>query len=239
MQLTVTNLNIEHEKMLLTNVNLDLKGGDTVSICGPIGSGKTSLLRVLGLLDKPKKGGSIYIDNSVNCTSLPQPEIDVFINQYFAYVFQEFDLMEAWTTIENIALPLIARGETQEEIRKQVHYYCEQLGIADYAEKKVSILSSGTRKLVTLGRALAKEPKILIADEPVANLDPETREKVAIFLKNRAKKKNMIIIAAAHLEEIKTIFDKQYNIENDTLRLVYKRQYENQNKVTYKIQKKK
>ncbi|MDM8568144.1 ATP-binding cassette domain-containing protein [Thiotrichales bacterium HSG1] len=219
MHLKIDNVKMEHGKFSLKDINIDLTAGDTVAICGKIGSGKTSLLRVLGLLDRPKMG-HIYIDSTVNCTSLPQAEIDLLISRYFAYVFQEFDLMETWTAIENIALPLMVKGYSKEHREKQAKYYCEQLGIAKYATQQVSTLSGGTRKLVTVGRALAKKPKILIADEPIASLDPNFRKRVVRFLSRIAEEENMIIIAAAHLDEIKSNFKKQYNIEDDTLKLV-------------------
>jgi ABC-type lipoprotein export system ATPase subunit len=211
------DLQIQHDnEILLRDINIKLNEGTTVSISGKIGCGKTSLLHVLGLLAKPKIG-SIYIGDSVDCAVLPRAEIDVFINHYFAYVFQETVLMEQWTAIENISLPLIARGYTKEKREAIAREYCEKLEIKKYAEKSVLTLSSGTRRLVSIARALAKEPKILIADEPVLSLDDDTREKSAEFLADIAKEKKMIMIAATHLEAAKKHLDKWYEINGGGL----------------------
>lgn len=211
------DLQIQHnDEILLRDINITLREGTTVSISGKIGCGKTSLLHVLGLLAKPKIG-SIYIGESIDCAVLPRAEIDVFINHYFAYVFQETVLMEKWTAIENISLPLIAKGYNKKQREAKAREYCERLGIKEYAEQNVLILSSGTRRLVSIARALAKEPKILIADEPVLSLDDDTRKKSAKILADIAKEKKMIIIAATHLETAKEHLAQWYEIKEGRL----------------------
>ena len=223
LEFKVKNLCIQQDNtIILENINLTIKEGLTVSISGEIGSGKTSLLYVLGLLAKPS-AGHIYIGSSVDCVSLPRTELDEFINRYFAYVFHEPKLMIQWSAVDNISLPLIAKGYTKAEAQEKAQEYCKLVGIEiEKATKKtVSTLSIGTRKLVTVARALAKEPKILIADEPVANLDEETRKKTANLLIEQAKQKNMIIIAATHLKEAKELFKEQYIIKDKHLRNVH------------------
>lgn len=215
----IENLCIQQDNItILENINLTISEGSTVSISGEIGSGKTSLLYVLGLLAKPS-AGHIYIGSSVDCVSLPRGELDEFINHYFAYVFHEPKLMMQWSAIDNISLPLIAKGYTKAKAQKKAQKYCKLVGIEiEKATKKtVSTLSIGTRKLVTVARALAKEPKILIADEPVANLDEKTRKRTANLLIKQAEQKNMIIIAATHLRTAKELFDEQYIIKDKYL----------------------
>jgi ABC-type lipoprotein export system ATPase subunit len=207
---------------ILNNAELSCKAGDTVSISGEVGSGKTSLLYILGLLTPPTSG-QIYISGSENsqidCLSLPLAEKHEFIKDYFAYLFHEPRLMPQWNIFDNISLPLIAKGYTKQERQSEIEKYCALLGINKFYDdtKTVSELSTGQRKLISIARALVQKPKILIADEPVANLDEDTQIKTAKILETQAKKNKMIIIAATHLSTAKKQFKKRYKIINKKL----------------------
>jgi ABC-type lipoprotein export system ATPase subunit len=215
--LRAENLHLQYgETTLLREVNLTLKKGKIISISSEIGLGKTSLLRVLGLLSKPS-AGQLYIKHSIDCVPLPRAELDEFIKHYFAYVFQTPKLMMQWTALENISLPLIAMGYTKAEREQKAHEYYSAVGLKEKdANKPVSILSVGTKKLVGIARALAKEPMILIADEPTANLDPNTRERIIELFRRKAEEKNMAIIVATHVDT-KTAFSEQYVIQDERL----------------------
>jgi len=203
--------------ILLKNVNLTLKPGDAISISGNIGLGKTSLIRILGLLAKPQDG-NLYIKspkNIIDTTLLPRGELDEFIKYYFAYIFQSPELMMKWTVTENISLPLMARGNSKKESKEIAEEFCYILGILKYANVPISTLSTGCRKLVDIAKAMAKEPAILIADEPTENLDPKTRDKVIKYLIEQQS--DGILIIATHLKTTESMFKKRYVIEEKRL----------------------
>ncbi|MDM8566559.1 ATP-binding cassette domain-containing protein [Candidatus Halobeggiatoa sp. HSG11] len=246
--LQIKNLYIKCDgNELLNEVNFTCKSGDSVSISGGIGSGKSSLLNVLGLLAKPESGeiylhdDSIdnktkhhlslknteqnkisqynnYISHKTDYLSLPRAEQDEFMKYYFGYIFHEPKLMSQWNLIDNIALPLIAKGKTKSEIKEIID---KNEFLKDFSEsdknKPVAALSAGQRKLISIARALIKEPKILIADEPISNFDSGKQIEVAQKLVAEAQEKNMIIIAATHLEAAQKSFTEKYLIEKKSL----------------------
>jgi len=217
--LKAKNLQIQQgNKILLSDVNLTLTQGTAICISGKIGTGKTSLLDVLGLLHPPK-AGEIYIGSSYNCVLLSRGERDVMIGLYFAYVFQTPKLLLRWNALENVSLPLMVKGYSKAERQQKAEEYCQKLGIPDeYLTRNVSKLSAGTMKLVSIARAFAKEPKILIADEPTANLDKNTRNHITKLLVNQAKKKQVTLIVSTHLQTTKGAdFDERYVIKDQQL----------------------
>ncbi len=235
------NLSIEYDnKILLENLNLPIKYGSTVSIRGDVGVGKSSLLRVLGLLSTPKSG-SVYLSSSskravrqhkdtenniikktfvrdyYDCSALPHPEREDIIKTYFAYIFQSHELMMQWDAIENISLPLLARGFSAKDRVKKAQALCHQLDIENIMHKPMYQLSGGQRQLVNIARALAKEPTILIADEPTSSLDPTKKSMVFNLFRRLADEKQMTIIVATHNVDAITSFDEHYLIENKTI----------------------
>lgn len=228
-------LHIQYDgQSLLESVNLSIPYGATVSIRGDIGIGKSSLLRVLGLLSSPDSG-SVYLSSSskraiethqdgtkktikvrdyYNCSVLPHPEREDIIKTYFAYVFQSHELMMQWNTLENISLPLFARGFSEHDRLEKATALCRQLDIEDIMLKPMYQLSGGQRQLVNIARALAKEPTILIADEPTSSLDPTKKNMVFNLFKKLADQKKMTVIVATHNVDAVTLFDAHYIIKN-------------------------
>lgn len=208
--LDARNLYIEYDnEVLLENINLSIQYGSTISIRGDVGIGKSSLLRVLGLLSSPKSG-SVYLSSSskrkvdyhdterkkivkirdyYNCSALPHPEREDIIKAYFAYIFQSHELMMQWDALENISLPLFARGFSEKNRIKKAAALCRQLDIEGIMHRPMYQLSGGQRQLVNIARALAKEPTILIADEPTSSLDPDKKTMVFNLFKQLADEK--------------------------------------------------
>ena len=223
-QIIVRNMTLyqkgQKQNVLLRDINLSIPTGASVCIKGEIGSGKTSLLNVLGLLDKPDSGELLLGDKKTNFTQLSRAELDSFINQYYAYVFQTTELMMHWTALENVALSIIARGYSKSQSHIEAQKYCNYLGLSKAeVTREVSQLSGGQKQLVGIARALAKNPKILIADEPTAHLDQKRKKEISSQLIRNAKKQNMTVIVATHDNLEKHLFDKIYVIKNKTLEL--------------------
>jgi ABC-type lipoprotein export system ATPase subunit len=234
--LHASNLYIEYDnKILLENVNLPIQYGSTISIRGDVGIGKSSLLRILGLLSSPERG-SVYLSSSskravddyqdektkkvlkirdyYDCSILPHPEREDIIKAYFAYIFQSHELMMQWDAVENISLPLFAQGFSAKNRMKKAQALCRQLDIEDIMHKPMYQLSGGQRQLVNIARALAKQPTILIADEPTSSLDPTKKSMVFNLFQQLADEKQMTIIVATHNVDAVTSFDHHYIIEN-------------------------
>lgn len=206
-----------NREVLLKNITLNIQPKDTICIRGEIGCGKTSLLNVLGLLDVADDGELLIGETKTNICLLSRAELDSFIKKYYAYVFQTTELMMQWTALENVALPIIARGFSKEESQEKAKQYCIDVGLKDdEMEREVSHLSGGQKQLVGIARALAKQPKILIADEPTAHLDKERKIKISRNLILNAKKQGTTVIVATHDELNEALFNKIYKINTNT-----------------------
>jgi ABC-type lipoprotein export system ATPase subunit len=220
--LEAKDLSIQYDNtVLLQNVDITIHKGTAIIIRGPVGIGKSSLLRVLALLSKPAKG-HIYITDSKgikspDCVRLPQGELDDLIKDYFAYVFQMPELMMGWNALENISLPLIAKGYSPSRRKEIAYECCRAMGIEKVAERPAYTLSGGERQLVSIARALAKEPIILMADEPTASLDPESKVFIMERLINEAKKKGVTVIVATHDTVVVSSLMEEYVIKNKVL----------------------
>ena len=162
-------------------------------ILGPSGSGKTTLLRIIAGLERPDRG-SILLDGR-DITHLPVWERDVGI------VFQNYALYPHLTVFENIAMPLRNKKLPRDEIKKRVEQIAEVLGIKDQLHKYPHQLSGGQQQRVAIARALVKEPKVLLLDEPLSNLDARLRLEVRGFLKELQRKVGAIVVHVTHDQE--------------------------------------
>ncbi|MCX8184692.1 MAG: ABC transporter ATP-binding protein [Sulfolobales archaeon] len=154
----------------LLGVNLRVRRGDFISVMGPSGSGKTTLLNLVGLIDRPTKG-KIYIDG-VDTSVLGDRELAEFRNRKIGFVFQTFNLISRLNILENIELPLIARGIPREERwRRALEALLKVGGDESWIYKRPNQLSGGQQQRVAIARAIVGSPSILLADEPTGNLD--------------------------------------------------------------------
>jgi len=166
------------EVQALKDINLEISEGDFFAVAGPSGSGKTTLMNIIGLIDNFDTG-SLVIDGheigSQNSTQLAKLRQDLI-----GFVFQSFNLLPVLDVFENVELPLIIakKGGTKAERRDRVDYLLQEVGLSDRRKHKPAELSSGQQQRVAIARALVTNPRIVIADEPTANLDSDTGEKV-------------------------------------------------------------
>lgn len=208
-----TNIRVCYEdRLLLEKVELKIALGTCVSIHGPVGCGKTSLLRVLGLLDAPDQG-EIQIADHQQCNLMQRSEQDDLIRYYFSYVFQTPKLIKDWNAIENIKLFMDRHFMCEADMDELAIDYCLQLNIDNIAYRPVYSLSGGELQLVSIARALAKRPKILILDEPTSNLDAEKIMLALNLIKNYVREKKAILIMVTHrIDEIRD-FEQNFMIE--------------------------
>ena len=201
----------EIEVLKSLNFNLDQQG--MVAIVGKSGSGKSTLLALLAGLDSPSKG-EIFIDGT--CVSdLSEAALTKFRAQNIGIIFQHFHLVENFTALENVMLPLEVMGLS--DPIKAATEVLEVVGLGDRLHHFPHQLSGGEKQRVAIARAYVTNPKIILADEPSGNLDPETGEKVMQTLFDTAKQLNQTVILVTHDEDLAKKCDAIFEINNHQL----------------------
>lgn len=183
----------------LQSVTLNIKKNEYVAIMGPSGSGKSTLMNIIGCLDTPTGGN--YILNGTNVSRLNDNELADIRNKEIGFVFQTFNLLPRYNTIENVMLPLIYAGVPKNERIDRANEIIESVGLTERGHHKPNELSGGQRQRVAIARALINKPAIILADEPTGNLDTKTSVDIMNLLGEIHKKGNTIILVT-HEEDI-------------------------------------
>ena len=184
---------------VLKGINLKINEGELVAIMGSSGSGKSTLLNIIGMLDN-YDSGSYKLDN-VPIKDLNETKAAKYRNKFLGFVFQSFNLINYKTALENIALPLYYQGISRAERQKTAIEYLEKVGLADWAEHLPSELSGGQKQRIAIARALASQPKVLLADEPTGALDSTTSEEVMDLIK-QINREGKTILVVTHEQDI-------------------------------------
>jgi putative ABC transport system ATP-binding protein len=196
---------------VLKGVSLTVERGDYVAIMGHSGSGKSTMLNILGCLDIPSEGS--YLISGVDVSSLSESQLADVRNQYLGFVFQSFNLVRRTSAMANVELPLVYAGVSRSERRKRAQTALELVGLGDRTTHMPSELSGGQQQRVAIARAIATGPSIILADEPTGNLDSTSTEEVMqIFGRLNAAGRTIIIITheddvAAHAKRIVVLTD--------------------------------
>jgi len=186
----------------LKGINLEISEGEFVSIAGPSGSGKTTLMNIIGLIDKYSRG---FLEiNNLEINSQNRQELARLRREYIGFVFQSFNLLPVLNVFENVELPLVIakKGGTKAERRDRVNYLLEEVGLTKRSNHIPAELSGGEQQRVAIARALVTMPKIVIADEPTANLDSGTGEKVLNLMQKLNREEKTTFIFSTHNPEI-------------------------------------
>ena len=195
------------EVQALKGVSLTITEGDFVSVAGPSGSGKTTLMNIIGLIDSFSRG-SLTINN-LEIKDQNRRELARLRRELLGFVFQSFNLLPILNVYENVELPLIisGKGGSKSERRDRVNYLLEEVGLADRRKHIPTELSGGQQQRVAIARALVTRPRIVIADEPTANLDSQTGEKVLSLMKAINREEKTTFIFSTHDPEIWQLAD--------------------------------
>jgi len=180
----------------LTGVSLEVSRGDFLALAGPSGSGKTTLLNLIGCIDKPDSG-RIVIDG-VDVTPVPLHRLAATRRDTLGFIFQTFNLIPVLTTYENVEYPLLLQHLPAAKRRDRVRYWLEQVGLSDQARQRPDQLSGGQRQRVAIARAMVGEPKLVLADEPTANLDSVTAGKILDLVEELNHRTHCTFIFATH-----------------------------------------
>ena len=204
-----TNVKVLNKLCLIVN------NKENVGIIGPSGSGKSTLLNLIGLLEQPSSG-DIKICN-VDFNKLKNEEKVIFRKKNIGFIFQNNQLLEDFNVEENVALPLLMNGNSFRKSISKANDYLHLLGIADRNKFKPGLLSGGEQQRVSIARALIKNPKILLADEPTGSLDHENTKIVFNFIRNLSKENKIITVFATHNLNLVKLLDKCFLMEGGRL----------------------
>jgi len=190
------------EIQALKGVNLEVPEGEFLSVAGPSGSGKTTLMNLIGLIDSPSRG--CLIINNLEIGSQNRRELARLRRELIGFVFQSFNLLPVLNVFENVELPLVItkKGGSKAERRDRVLYLLEEVGLAERRNHTPAELSGGEQQRAAIARALVTRPKIVIADEPTANLDSGNGEKVLSMMKTINRDEKTTFIFSTHDPEI-------------------------------------
>ena len=206
--------------LVLDNLSLEVKEGETISVMGPSGSGKTTLLNIIGSLDKPDSGEVIFKGTSIAAFS--EEESAGYRNRNLGFVFQEHLLLPYLTIYENISLPLMASAHTRTELDGKYQFIEELMqstGISDLKSKYPFHISGGEAQRVALVRALVNKPSILLADEPTGSLDSKNAENLGKLLHDVNRLYGITIILATHSAELANKMSTKLHLEEGKLKL--------------------
>ncbi|HEX4826384.1 MAG TPA: ABC transporter ATP-binding protein [Candidatus Polarisedimenticolaceae bacterium] len=159
---------------ILRGVSLDVNSGDYVAIMGSSGTGKTTLMNIIGLLDRPTAGAYSFENEDV--TSLSDAAASRIRNQRMGFVFQLFNLLDDVSAVENVLLPLLYSGHYPDDARRRAVNLLGQVGLADRINFKPPQMSGGQQQRIAIARALINDPPLILADEPTGNLDANSAE---------------------------------------------------------------
>jgi putative ABC transport system ATP-binding protein len=190
------------EVQALKGVNLEIAEGEFVSVAGPSGSGKTTMMNIIGLIDNLSRGSLVI--NNLEIKSLTRRELARIRRDFIGFVFQSFNLLPVLNVFENVELPLVIgkKGGSKAERRDRVGYLLEEVGLADRRTHMPAELSGGQQQRVAIARALVTSPRIVIADEPTANLDSDNGEKVLSLMKKINQEEKTTFLFSTHDPEI-------------------------------------
>ncbi len=206
----------ESEVRAVDNVDLTVSAGELVLIMGPSGSGKTTLLTIMGGLLRPTSG-SVLLDG-VDITTLDEGALTALRRRAVGFVFQSFNLWESLSVRENVELALNIAGVGGRAARERARALLTERGLAKRLSFRSRDLSGGEKQRVSIARALANDPQLILADEPTANLDSKHGRDVVVLLRDIAREQGRTVVIVSHDHRIREVADRVLWLEDGRLR---------------------
>ena len=200
---------------VLNNINLRVLKGEIISLIGPSGTGKSTLLNIAGLLEKPTLG-SVNL-NGTNCTKLSEDSKTILRGSEIGFVFQSHRLFHEFSAIENVMLPQLIMGKSKIESEKNSIELLSILGLRQRLDFRPAKLSGGEAQRVAIARALANSPSLILADEPTGNLDAASANNVFEILYKLVKSLNISCIFATHNNDLAKLMDRKIILKNGSI----------------------
>lgn len=202
----------ETEVNALSGLNLEVKKGEFLVVAGPSGSGKSTAMNMIGALDVPTKG-KVYLDGT-DISTLTESELAQIRGKKVGFIFQQFNLIQTLTAIENVTLPLVFQGVPKKERIQRGKEMLEEVGLGDRLHHKPSELSGGQQQRVATARALVNKPDLVLGDEPTGNLDSETGKAVMSLLKRLHEEENTTLVLVTHDPRITGYAEREVNLKD-------------------------
>ena len=196
----------------LNDINLVFKTGEFAGMVGPSGSGKTTLLNIIGSLDAPSEGKATVLGLSIG--DLSHRNAAKLRNEHFGFIFQTYNLLPVYTVFENVEFPLILLKISADDRRKAVLDALEWVGLSDKVKSRPAQLSGGECQRVAISRAMVKKPKIVLADEPTANLDAENSHNILKTMEKLNGELKTTFIFATHDEKVIQYLHRKITLED-------------------------
>ncbi|HKJ33460.1 MAG TPA: ABC transporter ATP-binding protein [Balneolales bacterium] len=202
-------------RQVVNGIDLTVQKGEIIVLLGRSGSGKSTILNLLGGMDIPDRGTITINDRSIN--EMSENERTLFRRKHLGFVFQFFNLIPTLTVEENLLLPLELNGKLTEESLEKVRELLRKVDMEDRLDSYPDKLSGGEQQRIAIARALVHNPMLIIADEPTGNLDVHTSEKVISLLHDLTKEKTKTLIMATHSREIAKLADRIFVLREGQL----------------------
>jgi lipoprotein-releasing system ATP-binding protein len=200
---------------VLRDVSFSLKPGENAAILGPSGSGKSTLLHVIGTLDSPTEGRVTLGDQDP--FSMGEAELASFRNRNIGFVFQEHHLLPQLSVRENVLVPTLAVGRPNQEMVDRADELIERVGLKNRVDHRPAELSGGERQRVAVARALIRNPRLLLADEPTGSLDRTNALAIGKLLLDLQKQEQTMLIVVTHSLELASLFERRWELDEGTL----------------------
>jgi lipoprotein-releasing system ATP-binding protein len=203
--------------VVLSDVTFALAPGEAAVVTGPSGSGKSSLLHVLGALDPPSSG-TVTLDGR-NAFTLPPKAMAEFRNAQVGFVFQDHCLLPQCSVLENVLVPTLvaSNGAGGVDDRSRARHLIEQVGLADRVDHRPGELSGGEKQRVAIARALIRQPRLVLCDEPTGNLDQQSASVVASLLLDLHRRQQNILVVVTHSERLAAQFPIRFELTDRKL----------------------
>jgi len=202
--------------VVLRNASFALGPGESVVIIGPSGSGKSTLLHVIGTLDHPTSG-TVEVDDE-NPFELDEPSLARFRNHNIGFVFQDHHLLPQLSVLENVLVPTVADGGPDNETIERARSLLGQVGLSERLQHRPAELSGGERQRVGVARALIRQPKLVLADEPTGNLDHSNAMAIGKLLVDLQKHENAMLVLVTHSADLASLIERQLQLADGVLR---------------------
>jgi len=201
--------------VVLRDASFELTAGENVAIVGPSGSGKSTLLHVIGTLDHPTSG-TVKLDGQ-DPFELDEPQLARFRNQNIGFVFQDHHLLPQLSVLENVLIPTVADGSPDRQTIHRASELVERVGLGGRVDHRPAELSGGERQRVGVARALIRQPKLVLADEPTGNLDHPNAMAIGKLLVDLQQQEDAMLVVVTHSSDLAALLQRQLRLADGVL----------------------